>query len=42
MFMATERRDWRCQLGRILVGIGLLVLSLEMIGTASERCAKAG
>jgi phosphate:Na+ symporter len=35
MFMATERRDWR-QLGRILVGIGLLVLSLEMIGTASE------
>lgn len=34
MFMATERRDWR-QLGRILVGIGLLVLSLEMIGTAS-------
>ncbi|MFC3208323.1 Na/Pi cotransporter family protein [Aquamicrobium soli] len=35
MFMATERRDWR-QLGRILVGIGLLVLSLEMIGQASE------
>src|ERR687897_1255147 len=35
MFMATERRDWR-QFGRILVGIGLLVLSLEMIGTASE------
>ncbi|HEY6632957.1 MAG TPA: Na/Pi cotransporter family protein [Rhizobiaceae bacterium] len=35
MFMATERRDWR-QLGRILVGVGLLVLSLEMIGTASE------
>ena len=35
MFMATERRDWR-QFGRILVGIGLLVLSLEMIGVASE------
>ena len=35
MFMATERRDWR-QSGRILVGIGLLVLSLEMIGQASE------
>ena len=35
MFMATERRDWR-QVGRILVGIGLLVLSLEMIGEASE------
>ena len=35
MFMATERRQWR-QFGRILVGIGLLVLSLEMIGQASE------
>ncbi|WP_027054799.1 Na/Pi cotransporter family protein [Mesorhizobium erdmanii] len=35
MFMATERRDWR-QTGRILVGIGLLILSLEMIGHASE------
>ncbi len=35
MFMATERRDWR-QIGRILVGIGLLLLSLEMIGHASE------
>lgn len=35
MFMATERRDWR-QFGRILVGIGLLILSLEMIGEASE------
>ncbi|QPC91394.1 Na/Pi cotransporter family protein [Mesorhizobium sp. INR15] len=35
MFMATERRDWR-QTGRILVGIGLLILSLEMIGQASE------
>lgn len=35
MFLATERVNWR-QLGRILVGIGLLVLSLEMIGQASE------
>jgi phosphate:Na+ symporter len=35
MFMATERRDWR-QIARILVGIGLLVLSLQMIGQASE------
>ena len=35
MFMATERRDWR-QAGRILVGIGLLILSLRMIGEASE------
>ncbi|MER2537319.1 MAG: Na/Pi cotransporter family protein [Rhizobiaceae bacterium] len=34
MFMATERRSWR-QVGRILIGIGLLVLSLEMIGEAS-------
>ncbi len=35
MFMATEKREWR-QLGRILVGIALLLLSLEMIGHASE------
>ena len=35
MFMATEHRSWR-QAGRILVGIGLLILSLEMIGEASE------
>jgi len=35
MFMATERRDWR-QIGRILVGVGLLILSLEMIGKAAE------
>ena len=34
MFMATERRDWR-QIGRILVGIGLLILSLEMMGEAA-------
>lgn len=35
LFMATESRDWR-QKGRILVGVGLLILSLEMIGHASE------
>jgi len=35
IFMTTERRDWR-QFGRILVGIGLLILSLRMIGEASE------
>lgn len=35
MFMATERRSWR-QNGRILIGIGLLILSLRMIGQASE------
>jgi phosphate:Na+ symporter len=34
-FLATERRAWR-QFGRILVGIGLLVLSLQMIGEASD------
>lgn len=35
LFMATERRDWQ-QVGRILVGIGLLLLSLELVGQASE------
>ncbi|MBP7001075.1 Na/Pi cotransporter family protein [Amaricoccus sp.] len=35
LFMATERRAFR-QVGRILVGLGLLLLSLEMIGAASE------
>ncbi|MCR4267186.1 Na/Pi cotransporter family protein [Nitratireductor sp. ZSWI3] len=35
IFLATERRQWR-QLGRILVGVGLLILSLEMMGEASE------
>ena len=35
MFLATERRQWR-QVGRILIGVGLLVLSLEMIGAAAE------
>ena len=34
IFMATERRAWR-QFGRILVGIGLLVLSLQLIEQAS-------
>ncbi|NMG40573.1 Na/Pi cotransporter family protein [Chelativorans sp. ZYF759] len=35
IFLATERREWR-QFGRILIGIGLLVLSLQLIGEASE------
>lgn len=35
LFMATERRGWR-QFGRILVGIALLLLSLDMIGAAAE------
>ncbi|MBB3145108.1 phosphate:Na+ symporter [Phyllobacterium trifolii] len=35
IFMSTERSNWR-QVGRILVGIGLLVLSLEMTGQATE------
>lgn len=35
MFLATEARSWR-QFGRILIGIGLLILSLRMIGEASE------
>ncbi|MFC4624332.1 Na/Pi cotransporter family protein [Daeguia caeni] len=35
IFMSTERRDWR-QAGRIIVGIGLLILSLEMTGQATE------
>lgn len=35
MFMATQARNWR-QFGRILIGIGLLILSLRMIGEASE------
>jgi len=35
IFMATERAAWR-QFGRILVGIGLLLLSLQLIGGASE------
>lgn len=35
LFMVTERREYR-QIGRILIGIGLLLLSLGMIGDASE------
>lgn len=35
IFMATEQRQWR-QSGRILIGIGLLLLSLSMMGEASE------
>lgn len=35
IFLATERREWR-QLGRILVGVGLLILSLQMMDQASE------
>ena len=35
IFLATDRRAWR-QFGRILVGIGLLLLSLQLIGNASE------
>ena len=35
LFMATSRRDL-LQLGRILIGVGLLILSLRMIGEASE------
>lgn len=35
LFMSTERRDL-LQLGRILIGIGLLILSLRLIGEASH------
>jgi len=35
IFMTTQRRQWR-QAGRILIGIGLLILSLEMMAEASE------
>ncbi|HHZ08538.1 MAG TPA: Na/Pi cotransporter family protein [Rhizobiales bacterium] len=35
IFFATEQRRWR-QFGRILVGVGLLILSLRLIGEASE------
>jgi phosphate:Na+ symporter len=35
IFLTTDRRAWR-QFGRILVGIGLLILSLRLIGEASE------
>ncbi|MDF1609990.1 Na/Pi cotransporter family protein [Hoeflea sp. YIM 152468] len=33
-FRASEQRNWR-QIGRILVGLGLLLLSLRLIGEAS-------
>ena len=35
LFMSTSRRNL-LQLGRILIGIGLLILSLRLIGEASE------
>lgn len=35
LFMSTERRNL-LQLGRIFIGIGLLILSLRLIGEASE------
>lgn len=34
IFMTTEKRDWR-QLGRIIVGIGLLLLSLDLTSQAT-------
>ena len=35
LFMSTQRRDL-LQVGRILIGVGLLILALRMIGEASE------
>jgi len=35
LFMATSNRKW-LQVGRILIGIGLLILSLRLIGEASH------
>lgn len=35
LFMSTEKRE-ALQIGRILIGIGLLILSLRLIGEASE------
>ena len=35
MFLATDRRRWQ-QTGSILIGIGLLVLSLKMFGQAPK------
>ena len=40
-FRASEARGWR-QLGRILFGLGLLLLSLRLIGEASEPLAARG
>jgi len=34
MFLTTQRRSWR-QIGRISIGIALLLLSLDMTGTAT-------
>ena len=41
LFMATERRSM-LQLGRILIGVGLLILSLRLIGEASEPLRQCG
>lgn len=35
LFMSTEKRE-ALQIGRILIGVGLLILSLRLIGEASE------
>ncbi|MBX4335076.1 Na/Pi cotransporter family protein [Bartonella raoultii] len=35
IFMTTEKREWR-QIGRIVIGIGLLILSLQMVSTATK------
>jgi phosphate:Na+ symporter len=35
MFRATEQRSWR-QMGRIVFGVGLMILSLEMMNSATE------
>ena len=35
MFRATERREWR-QMGRIVFGIGLMILSLQLMNSATE------
>ncbi|WP_332060497.1 Na/Pi cotransporter family protein [Bartonella sp. CB74] len=35
IFMTTEKRDWR-QIGRIVIGIGLLLLSLQMTSAATK------
>jgi phosphate:Na+ symporter len=35
MFRATEQRAWR-QMGRIVFGVGLMILSLQMMGAATE------
>lgn len=35
IFMTTQKREWR-QIGRIVIGIGLLILSLQMVSTATK------